>query len=407
MSRLIRVIGILCCAICLITACEYDGPNAIWKPNPTGAPDPVIQSIVPENTAGPGAAKIVIQGENFSSEEGENMVFFDNVQVDVKEFSPTELVVYRPNLTAENIVISVVVQDALQESKFSPYAVTPVGGVYAEVREKGTLNAMAVDKDENVWIHTNRKKLYRVNLDGSVDEVITNTRPRTIYEMKLGPDGVLYLGRDDKYMMLARPGADDLETWASGLPGKVKYFDFDPNQNIYAGGKGSGMIIIYPDGSNFKLDDYANYDIYGIRYFDQTLYIAASYLGDDGLGIPFGIYISKVKNDLTLEKPELLLDWAESGSFSETTFMDMEMDEDGILYIATDGGEGFDLDPIMMIYPDGSLDTFYKGGILSGPIMGVAWGEGGYLYYFTSLDPSLYYVHRIDMAKQCAPRYGR
>ena len=410
MSRTIKIMSLLSLFLLCFIGCEYDGPKAVWSPNPTGDPVPVITTVAPPGEAIAGVAKIKIMGENFSPIFEENQVFFNNVEVDLKTCSETELSVYRPNLVNDDVTIRVVVRKALQDAELPSYGVAETTEKISDIRDLGTFNTIVVDHNENVFIHTNKKEYYELQDNGDFEKVMS-TLPRSVYDLKLGPDNVVYVGRDDKYLMKAIPGETAFVKWAQGLPAKVKYIDFDENLNIYAGGKRSGIVIVHPDESSVALGGYEQHDIVGVRIYNGDLYVAAFYLGenglgDDGLDLPFGIYRHKINSDGTLGERETFVDWSQTGSFAETTFSDFEFDEDGILLVATDGGVGNDLDPMMMVYPDGSIDTFYKGGILTGPILGMAWGENETLYFVKPSD-NIYTLHKMGMAKRCAPRYGR
>lgn len=407
MNRFLRIMSLLSLLLLCFTACEYEGPDAVWQDNPQGDTAPEITSVEPAGIASAGATKIRILGNNFSSVFEENFVYFDNVQVDVYTSSESELLVYRPNLVAEDITISVVTRRALEDAKFTNYAVSDIGSQLYTMRELGTLNTMIVDENENMFIHSNRKTYLQVSKEAGFVQLMT-TLPRVVYDLKMGPGGVVYVGRDEKYLMVVRPDGTEFEKWANGLPQKVKYLDFDENLNIYAGGKRSGILKIGLDESVVSLGGYENHDIAGVRVYNGELYVAASYLGDDGLDLAFGIYKHTINADGTLGERTVFVDWSKTGGFVETTFSDFEFDEDGILLVSTNGGEGFNLDPMMMVYPDGTVDTFYKGGILSGPILGMAWGSGETLYYFkTDSDGLIFTIHEMGMAKRCAPRYGR
>ena len=68
--------------------CDNDYPDSIFDPNAVFKPDPVITSIYPDSVYA-AVDTIEITGQNFSSVDGENVVFFNGVAGYIMMNTPT------------------------------------------------------------------------------------------------------------------------------------------------------------------------------------------------------------------------------------------------------------------------------------------------------------------------------
>ncbi|MBN1782304.1 IPT/TIG domain-containing protein [bacterium] len=405
----VKVFLLICPLLLFMFSCEYEGPDALWDPDYNMGPTPVIDSVSPADRAVSGVPYIVLNGQNFSVNPADNCVYFGSVKVDVAQASPTQLKVYRPNLVADNFTIRVTVPGAVAYADFSPYAVDDFGGLYTQVKGVGKANAIAMDADGTILVHVDKKDLYKVLDNGDLELVIDNTKPRIVYDMKVAPDGAILFSRDQNYLNRVMPPDGEFENYANGTPGKMKYFDFDSNGNIYAGGENAGLILIKPDGTFEGLGGYEDSDVLSIRVFNNEVYVAAAYLGEEA-GIPAaGVWKHAILSAEGAVGPKVqVLDWTITGDFVSTNIKDITFDVNGVMYVVTDGGEDMSLDPVLMMNPDGSFDTFYKGGLLGGSIVDIIWGSDTSLYYLRDIgDLNLYEIHRIGMSSPGAPEFGR
>jgi hypothetical protein len=392
-----------------ISSCDYKGPEALWNPDYDLGLTPVITDIDPSAVAKAGITEIVINGQNFQSDITKNTVYFGNVKVDLKKATTNQLTVYRPNLTAEGFSVKVVIDDVIEHAVYSPYTVESVGGLLLEVKDLGRANAIAMDAEGNLLVQVDMKQVYKALDNGDLELVIDNTKPRIIYDMKVGSDGFLYMTRDRNYINRVPLGDGEWENFANGTPGNIKYMDFDSYDNIFAGGENTGLIFIRPDGSFQGLGGYTDYDIVSIRVFNDAVYVAAIYIGDDMNQPAAGIWSNSILSpDGSVGESVLVLDWTTTGVYTEATITDINFDENGVLYIATDGGPDNTLDPILNRKPDGEVDVFYKGGILKAPVYELLWGNDHDLYYLHPTgDINLHEIRRLYMAAAGAPDYGR
>jgi len=401
----------------IISGCENKITyEPVWDPDKEGAPTPVIYSIQPDSAYG-GIIEISISGENFVPEIDQNFIYFGRNSAIVKTASANQITVIRPINLSDTVTIHLSVRDAYQSAKFGPYKLEE--GVVDVGKELGRVYSIAIDSDENLYVHRKSdKKIYKITPDGVQSEYGTFSEAKTSSAMRMGPGGYLYLQRSTdtgsgfKRLYKIAPEGGEAERFVK-LSREVKSFDFDQNGNIYSGGINSGMFVIHSDKTFEKVGNYLDFDIRAVRVFEGYVYVAGVYSGTDTLLSPDntvviavpaerGIWKSQILNDGSLGATEPVFDWANSGSFSASEINDITFLEDGDIYVATNNS-----DPILIIHSDGAIETLYEG-LLSSPATHVVWGNGNYIYinrYGENDDVSG--VDRVIMGKKGAPYYGR
>jgi len=401
-KQIYYIMVVLGVVLMLFTACEYDGPDAVWDPNVAGEPSPVITGLDPAETAGPGVLEIVINGQNFAGPD-QVAVYFDDVLADVKSSSPTQIVVYRPNLIQEDITIRVANQLSLEIAEFTPYTLTEVYEAVGEFESNTMLYALAVDLNENLYLMS-RRLVYQISPDGVTSEY-SATGFTNCTDMKTGPGGVLYFARNDEPMYRLAPGAAEDEQFIE-MPNRVSAIDFTADGHLIAGGRESGLYMIDVDAltfGTFDLDFYGDYEIVSLRVYDGYVYVAATYRGSDDSAVEAGIWRNAIEGGSISESQELLIDWMTLDEYAEEDMNSITFDADGTLYIATSA----DTDPVILRYADGTMGTFYGGGIVPGPVDDIVWGNDGYLYFYRSGSDEFGRVLRLGMVVEGAPYFGR
>ena len=400
--QIFYIMGILGAALMLFSACAYDGPDSVWDPNSQGEPSPVITSIDPADSAGPGVQEIVINGQNFA-ELDQLAVYFDDVKADVKSSSPTQIVVYRPNLVEEAVTVRVSNQLSMEIAEFGPYEITEVYEAFGDMDPTTSLYALAVDLNENLYAMS-RRLVYQVSPDGVLSEY-TATSFVNCTDMKIGPGGSLYFCRNDEPLYRFVPGAAEDEQFIT-MPNRVGGIDFSADGYLIAGGRESGLYVINLNDltfNTFDLDFFGDYEIVSLRVYDGYVYTAATYRGKDDNAVEAGIWRNAINGGTISEDQELVIDWTAMGGYSEESMNSITFDADGTMYIATSA----DTDPVILRYADGSLGTFYVGGLVPGPVDDIVWGNDGYLYFFRSGTDDFGRVLRLGMIVTGAPYFGR
>ena len=392
--------------ILLLTACEYKLPESIWNEDENGAETPVILQVEPAAEAFAGASKIKITGTNFSDSPSDNVVYFDNIMGSIIFSSSSEIIVKPPfdeELLKDSLTITISVKRSYLPARYFPYKLKTTNilfGNFDGFAEQ--IFSIAVDKDENVYTMIKGRKVYKLDSEGNRDESWgTTTFPKASC-MKFGPGGFLYLQKSNNQSIYRIPEqGGETEKWVT-LSAKVRFFDFDQNDNLYTGGTLSGLFVVFPDGSFKKLDLYEEYDIKAVRVYSGYVYILADYKGADS-GVPkTGIWKNQIlDNKGNLSQMQLVKDWSLTGDFSSSNPFDLTFSENGDMYIGTDY-----IDPVLIVRQKGTMEPLYPG-ILKPAAESVVWGNREYLYINKTGLPEVRNLVRVDLAGNGAPYYGR
>jgi hypothetical protein len=426
---------IICIGLLFCIGCEYEGPDEVWVEDESGATDPVILTIEPEDSAIAGDFLITLHGENFCEDIAGNIVTFANldnfyqvidsskgkileiIQAEVRNASPNSVTVYRPKILGDSCRIQISARDALHVCTFqSPYRVTSVSSEYAVLERGESINAVAMDKQENLYLYMADKTIQIITPEGE-RVFFSDADIASVTTMRMGPEGNLYITRQrNTGLYIVSP--DSVASKLDDFPDKVISFDFDENGNIFAAGRESNLIIRNQDGIFKIVGDYEKFEITCLRIFNGYVYVKAEYRDELGR---FAIWRSQIISStgdipLDVEAKECILEWSQSGAdFSDSEIMDMtfsSLESGGDLLVATNNGaiEGDDsTDPILIIHMDGSFEPVYKGGLLA-PEEGepdankLIWGNAEYIYVYNSTNLT---ISRLGMNRDGAPYYGR
>lgn len=394
-KRLQGILLIFCLMLIVLAGCEYDGPTSGWKTRPSGNAAPVISSVDPVSAA-PGVFEINIAGQNFSGNMVENFVYFGKTKAEIIQSSPTAIKVLRPNTFGDSIKIQVAVSGAIESAKFSPYPVAKVTENLGVFLASESINAMTVDKDENVYAIVGSKQIVKITPDGLRSDY--GEAAYTTSDMRCGPDGTLYLQRSS-YKKIYRlvPGAAEAEEFGT-YSGKINVFDIDQNGNIYGGGQKTGINVIRKDdGKTFTAGDYANFNILAVRVFQNYVYVLANNVGKDTT-VASGVYRNAITSSFgELGENDLVLDWKNTGSWASSEYYDFTFSQAGDMLIAT-----AKTNPVLR-FKDGVLSPFYKD-ILPTTAEELVWGSGNYLYQRVGGEKPG--IQRINTGMAGAPYYG-
>jgi hypothetical protein len=398
MKSIIKILISLMTLLLVMTGCEYDVAQPQWEKDHEAPPVPVINGIEPEGGAVAGVNKITISGEYFSEIPENNHIYFDNVEAEVIECDTASITVRRPNIVNDSSVITLASYDALLVAKYSPYRVDAVMGRYGNFLENDPLSAIEVDENENMYVvfTTAPRNIYKVTPDG--ERTLVATSASSVYDAKMAPDGnlILFANAKEIYKLDIVNGADTTVVWAE-VPKRVKFGDFDAHGNLYTGTKSSDLIVLRPDLTTSSLGMYAKDEIFCVRVYDGHVYLLVELSkGEPELAI-WRHAILDVNG--TLGAAELVLDWADTGEYAESTPAGFTFDKDGNMYIGTDF-----IHPVMKV-TDGVADIYYKG-ILPGPAKQIVWGTGNAMYMLLNAASEVTVI-RIDMGIEGAPYYGR
>ena len=354
----------------LISGCKADIAEPIWEKSFTAPSTPKITGVVPAQAAA-GVSRITINGENFANELGTNLVYFDNVATDVISSTSTSIVVLRPNVATDSAVIKVVSSQALMAVKYSPYKVEQVMERYGNFNENLTLSALAADNQENLYV-TEGTNVYKVSPNG--EKSIFAAANRTTWDVKIGPDGNLYLLGSNRAVDKVDLATGEVSRWVQMPSGKnVRYGDFDVNGNFYTGGNKTDLFVVE---SNLTVKPasgfYNGYDILAVRVFSNYVYVVSK---NSSYADTAKIYRHQIDANGNLGAKELVLDLKSSSVLASRSITGLTFSSDGIMYLATDASN-----PIITFNPaDGKVDFLYKD-ILRPYCKSFCWGTGNFIY---------------------------
>ncbi len=385
--------------IVIFCGCGEKGPENLWTDRPAGSPEPKILNIVPEGKAEAGVLDIVIQGENFAPSADENFVYFQDMLVDVLSASSEQITALRPKVFGDSINVKVVVQKSAEIAKYDNYIIDQVTGPFGLFLPSENLQTIEADKDGNIYVYDKSSRtVQKITPDGEKTTYGSVSGFSDATDMRFGPDGSLYIQRSKNSRNYYLPiGGGDSQSGPK-FNDAVSYFDFDQNGNMFAGGNKKSLNLVRTDGSSATVADYTDYEVRCVRVYQNHVYLLAQNVTDDTTAIS-GVYRNAILSANGEVGPsELVLDWATTGEYANSEFLDMTFSVDGDMYIATDKSN-----PILMVSSGGVMRPLYKD-ILTSPAEEIVW-SGTILYQ--RLGDTEQGLMWIAMGKEGAPYYGR
>ncbi|MBT3254317.1 MAG: IPT/TIG domain-containing protein [Candidatus Marinimicrobia bacterium] len=400
--------GILAIIVVLfIASCEeYPEIDLVTYEDQVSGDAPIITDISPPAEIAFAAYTIVtINGQNFSPDSGGNAVYFSGARAQIQSESETQIVVVAPDITGEDLEISVVVAGAL-EIVAAPYSLANLSIEYGGIGNAEKTRCFAIDSDENLYIMLDDRTVLKITETGERINYGTTSAFPSAGEMRVGPGGALYIQRTSQRIIYRiPPGGGDAEEFitfpetVAGNTVRLTSFDIDEYGNIYSGGVGGGLVVSNVNGNNYGVEQYLDgVKIKSVRIFDGFVY----------LGCEDGIWKNEILSDTGSVGPgQQVLDWANAGDFSDSDLKSITFAADGDMLIGTANTSNTSLDPILVLHPDGSTEALYPGQLLL-PADNVVWGNGVYVYVNrANRDAEIRRIIRINLLKPGAPYFGR
>jgi hypothetical protein len=375
------------CAGILFTACEYEGPEAVWNPNQNLGAFPTIARIDPGEKAEAGVLEIGIVGSNFSSDSTNNVVYFNKEQAIVKSCTDSLITVYRPNIFGTGISIHVVVQKEYLTANYTAgYDISQVVRSYGNVSPNNIIQTLAADREDNLYFFTITKTLIKVDTNESRTQIGTRTFKPKSTDAKIGPDGSIFVqALTTNSIHVIPPEGGDSQLYAN-LAVAVSYFDFDANGNIFAGGNKKGVCVLTTDLQSRVVGNMEDLNIVYLKVYGGYVYAADA----------TAIYKSQIQSaDGTLGDKQKVFDITTIPAYASSKILSFAISEDGVLYISTNHA-----DAVFLYHPaDGSTQPMYLG-ILPANGGQLVWGHGTYLYLSQTQVSSTNNIIRIDTGKR-------
>ena len=388
----------------LVFSCEDPNyPENIWDENDQGNASPSISSVEPE-AAFAGIDTLTINGQNFSENTSENLVYFNNMLGEVINATSTSLRVITPNLVSDSVQIRVAVQGAfLFADHSSLYTLTAAVLDYGPFDQFTDIFSLDLDRDENLIVSmdgTPNAEFWTV--DTNQDSAVWSGALAKASGMKLGPTGSVYFVNYQRFLYKDEQGTpkENSEIFKR-LNGNATDLDFDSYGNLFVGGAGSTVDVVDINddrGLTSGVTEAKNLDtldILSLKVFNDYLYVLTTTVTSDQ-----AIYKMQILDDSgSLGDLELVFDWS-AYTNKLSSALCFTLSESGDLFVGSDSDD----QPLTYIQ-NGNASGFYSS-ILTAPISYMAWGNSNYLYLINKTEETNR-VQRVDTRMSGADYYGR
>jgi IPT/TIG domain len=406
MNRFFMKILLMFMVVIFSWGCENDYPDSIYNSDATFKANPIVTSISPE-IAFAGVDTVDIVGENFASNPNEIAVYFNGAEGEIISTSPNLIRVIAANVINDSVKVQVRVDGALEFAEFDSYKLEAILINYGNFDEFDNVFGIECDLNENVYISLVSKKIEIVSQDLERTSYVTDLLLDKSSQMKFGPEGELYSLNGVRFLVRIEPNGGNDGLFAT-LPGNAWDMDFDSNQDLYLGGGGEAVYKVTLDKQVSTVMEYSDVNIKAIRVFDNYVYVAGEYSGDDANTPIVGVWRNQIiSGSETLGETEVVFDF--DANYPGFEILSLEIAEDGDLYLGTTAPEA-----IITVHPGGNFEPLYAG-VLTPNIYAMTWGNGEFLYLtrrFLIEDSAgekkeIGEVLRINMRKKSAPYFGR
>jgi hypothetical protein len=389
-----RILLPLSCLLLLCMAgCEFDAPTPAYYQNQAASAAPKITGMNPANSAPAGVNTITIQGENFSTVAGGNRVYFGSKEPEMVSQSATALVVYRPSITGK-VTVKVTTPEAIEIAALENYTIDPVVAAHTGFTENSQMITFSIDKNGNIyaclWTTTD---VVKVTPDGVKTTV--GTLKRTVTDAKIAPDGQLATFANNMTITKMDPATGVETDWVK-MSKKVSYGDFDEYGTLYTAGNKSDLFTVQTNLTKTASAMYAQSNVKDIRVFGKYVYVYSERSAEPARAV----WKHEIKDAAgALGAAELVLDWATTGKYAQSTIKDFALSNNGVLYVATDNAN-----PILMVYPDQKQEALYQG-LIPSTAEHIVWGSGNSFY--TLQGGTAFSIRIVDAGVAGAPYYSR
>ncbi len=376
-------------------SCENKYPESLWDPNAPSGAQPVIEQIIPPDSAYAGVGEIIIKGKNFSPVKDYNLVFVGGKRSEVVDASETEITIKSPVIIGDSLEIKVAVHKSELFSEPVYYKLKAAVSIIGNLAENNWMAyAIATDKIGNVYVSIEGKLVKKIDPDGNVTH-LADVSFLKANSMKYGPGDKLYAvfaaGRVKKVATVDTSGVEG--TYVT-LPKEPKDIDFDASGNAWVT-VDTDVYLVKPDQSKTSVKTFP-VKLKTIRVFNDYIYVS----GFDETTGEAKIWKAPIQGE-TLGDEEVVLDIAAADWLTGITVNSFTFDLDGNMYLATDNADG-----ILIYNPaDGSHDILFPG-LIAPNIWAFCWSENNFIFAIQQLE-SYSNILKIDVGKLGAPYYGR
>jgi len=359
-----------------LTGCTKEEGVGLYNPNASYAPAPTITGISPAGGAFAGMDTITIQGTNFSSTVGQNVVFFNAQPAQLLSASPTRITLGAPLVTSDSIGVRVAVTGALAFSNTAQYKLIAGVAQFGGLAATELSSSAAVDAAGNLYAGYSsagtEAGILKFTPTGSRTKYALATSGVVSWSgLKMGPGGYLYSTRSFRAIYRFSPGGGAASAlWLAFPTGtSITDLDFDKDGNAWGVGNNSSIYRIQQDKTITTYPFVGN--ARSARVYNNYLYFAAR--TDAGEKIWRAPITAGA-----LGTAEVYFDF--SAAYPTATPLAITFSSDGILYIGTDAPDG-----LIVVSPNRSYSApfaAYRASFGTG-VGSLAWGKADDLYAST------------------------
>jgi hypothetical protein len=358
--------------------CDTDASDDLWDPDAPVGEAPVIESIDTPSITLAGVDVLTINGQNFSTDAGSNVVFFDAVRVPVLEATATQIRVRAPNTpkTGVQIRVAVIGGDAESFSNVVTLDLLPATEEFGDTLPSELPYATASDADGNLFVSIFQGGvsvgIRRITPEGEASQYYTTTFRWD--GLDFGPDGALYGARGVLALFRFPPEGGTQATWAVESNTSVVFsdLDFDNLGNVWAVGDNESIYRVASDKSITAFP--FSGDVRAVKVAGSDLFLAVM---DEGGGEIWRFVIDGAGD---IGAGEQYFDFGASAG-SETEVLSLEVAANGDVFVGTDA-----TDPIWVVHPDKTAEALYPG-VLSRPAASLSWLTDTFLIMAEGLRP--------------------
>lgn len=361
------IISIL--SLIIISSCGDDPEPGLW-PVYVGEdkPAPVISSIESDKPALSGITEVRVIGQNFSANIDDNRVYFNGARAETISSTPTEIRVKVPIVIGDSVEVKV---SSFKVENFSNVFIYDVNPAFEELfafdpNNNQTPIAITFDNSGNLIVSLDGQGIYK--LTDSLRLFVPKGAETKWDALRIFSNGDIYASKNIRGIWKLNEGVTPPNPpWGLTPTGTfVKDFDFDSNTNLWGVGNNDFIYRIRQDATvePFGFDA----TLRAARVFNDYLYVAGLKSGVEG------VWRLPIEANGNLGTEELYFSLTDNYPNVQTN--SMTFSQDGDLYLGTNK----EVDPIIVVHPNGNSEPLYPGVLPAGDIVSMYWPQGEKLF---------------------------
>lgn len=378
---------LLLAAALSVAGCDFGPAPSLHDSNRAHGSDPVIDSVSPAETALAGVDIVTIEGQNFSAEIDNNLVYFGPSRSTVLDASPVQLRVLPPNTPMADLLLRVAVIGAENFSNGVNYSLEAAATSFGKIQTFEDVFSITADLAGDVYI-----SLVSDARPVGLERIAANGERSRFAEsgfgwadIAFGPDRHLYAVRSVRAVFRFTEGSSQM-TWVviPDMSVKLTAVAVDASGTVWVAGNNAHIYSILPDKS------------VRMHAFDANIRdLALSHDHLFALGVQNEhqmVWRFEINSDQSLGPAQEILDFT---TYDGSQASSVAVATSGHIYVGTDA-----TDPVLVIAPDGTVDPLYPN-ILTSPASKLAWGPSGYLYMVRNRTETLHpEITRINTRRE-------